>query len=90
MITFNKQPADIQDYDINWNQWLTGMSDTAVSYTIVSDPGIAILSSTLSAGVIKVWISGGVDGGSYIVTLTLTTAGGRVKQHEFAINIRNN
>lgn len=85
---FNKQPADIQDYDIDFNEWLTGFSDTGASHTVTVDTGITKVSSTLIAGVVKVWLSGGVDGNNYKVTATLTTTGGRIKQAEITIKVK--
>ena len=88
---FEKQPADVQDFDIDFNDWLTGMLDTAPGPTGVSveaDPGITLLAFVLSAGVVKVWTSGGVDGTTYKITVTVTTTGGRVKQAEIKVKVK--
>ena len=85
---FTKQPADMQDYDIDFTEWLTGFADTGASHTVVVDTGITKVSNTLIAGVVKVWLSGGSDGTSYKVTATLTTTGGRVKQAEITVKVK--
>ena len=88
---FEKQPADVQDFDIDFTEWLTGMSDTATGpsgLTVVAEAGLTILASTLSNGVVKVWTSGGTDGTTYKITATITTAGARVKQAEIKIRVK--
>lgn len=85
---FDKQPAEIQDYDIDFTEYLTAMADTGLSHTATADTGITLSTSTLTAGVVKVWLSGGTHGTNYKVTATLTTTGGRVKEHEILIRVR--
>lgn len=85
---FTKQPGDTQDYSISYVDWLAGMSDTGLSHTVTVDTGITLGSSTLSGGVVTVWLSGGTDGNTYKVTCTLTTTGGRVKQAEILVKVK--
>ncbi len=85
---FEKQPADIQDFDISFVAWLAGYADTGVSQVTTVETGITLETSMLSSGVVKVWLSGGTDGSKYQVTTTLTTAGGRVKQAEIVIKVK--
>ena len=88
--TFEKQPGDTQDYDISFVEWLSALSDTAVSHTCTADAGITLVSSSLSTGVVKVWLSGGVSGVKYKVTATITTATAtpRVKEAEIMIKVK--
>lgn len=85
---FTKQPADVQDYDISFVEYLAALSDTAASYTATVASGITMITSARIGGVIKVWLSGGLDGQAYKITVTLTTTGGRVKQAEVIIKVR--
>lgn len=85
---FTKQPADVQDYDISFVEWLAGFSDTGATVAVTAETGITLLSSTLVAGIVKVWLSGGTDLISYKITVTLTTTGGRVKQVEIVIKVK--
>lgn len=88
---FEKQPADIQDFDIDFTDWLTGMFDTASGpdgIAVVADSGITILAFVLADGVVKIWTSGGTDGVTYKITATVTTAGNRVKQAEIKIKVK--
>ena len=85
---FTKQPADVQDYDIDFSEYLAPFADTGATHTVVVDAGITVLLSTLQTGVVKVWLSGGTTGTSYKVTATLTTTGGRVKQAEILVKVK--
>lgn len=89
---FEKQPADVQDFDIDYSVWLAGMNDTAPGpggFTLAVDTGLTISASTLVAGVVKVWTSGGTSGQTYKVTCTLSTTGNRVKQSEIKIKVKD-
>ncbi len=85
-----KQPDDIEDYDVSFVDYLAARSDTGASHTVAISPsgGATILASTLTAGVVKVWVTGGVSGTEYKITVTLTTTGGRVKQAEVSIKVK--
>lgn len=86
---FTKQPTDVQDYDIDFSEYLTSMGgDTALSQVTSADPGITLVYSMLTGAVVKVFLSGGVTGTSYKVTTTLTTMGGRVKQAEIVVKVK--
>ncbi len=85
---FTKRPGDKQDYDVLFVDWLAALSDTAASVSAEADPGITLLSAAVNEGVVKVWTMGGQDGASYKITITLTTAGGRIKQTEIVIRVK--
>lgn len=89
---FTKQPADVQDYDISYADWLADLSDTAVSAAVtISGPDTsATIVSSLNApsGIVKVWVTGGTSGSQYKVTSTLTTTGGRIKQAEITVKVK--
>lgn len=88
---YTKQPADVQDYDISYVDWLAALGTTAASVVVTADAGITQpQAAAVSGGVVKVWISGGTDGQSYKVTSTLTTTGSpaRVKQAEILIKVK--
>jgi hypothetical protein len=89
---FEKQPADTQDFDIDYTDWLAGLGDTASGPTgaaITVDTGITMQASSLINGVVKVWLTGGTSGTTYKITCTLTTAGGRIKQAEIQVKVKD-
>jgi hypothetical protein len=88
---FEKQPADVQDFDIDFTEWLAGMGDTApgpTGFMVDIDSGLTLLAQTLTNGVVKVWTSGGTDGTTYKITATVTTQGNRVKQAEIKVKVK--
>jgi hypothetical protein len=88
LATFSKQPAEVQDYDIDFNTYLSSLGDTALSHTVQADTGISVLQSTLTAGVVKVWLSGGLDRQKYKITATVTTTGGRVREADIIVRVK--
>ena len=91
LTTFFKQPNDVQDYDVDFTAWLAGFSpaDTGLSKSVSVDTGITLQSSVLNSGVVKVWLSGGTTGTTYKVTVALTTTGGRTKEVEFRVSVKD-
>lgn len=83
-----KQPGETEDYDVSFVEYLAARSDTGISHTVVADDGITVEESALADGVVKVWLSGGTSGVTYKVTVTLTTSGGRIKQAEFQVKVK--
>jgi len=51
--TFQKQPADVQDYDIDFTKWLRGFADTGLSVFVAVEPGITLNSQEFANGVVK-------------------------------------
>lgn len=95
MDKFFKQPAEIDTVDVSYVDYLAARGDsgetaTATITVISGDPvgTLAIDSVMLSDGIAKVWLSGGSNGGRYKVTTTLATVGGRVKEHEFEVKVK--
>lgn len=86
---FNKQPGDTVDIDVDLSQWLPS-SDTISNAIASADTGITLganaINNTLK--VVKQWVSGGTTGNRYKVTLTITSAEGRVKEVEFYVKVK--
>ena len=93
--TFDKQPADVKDYDVNFSKWLpTG--DTISTYTgsvtcltDATDTALVINSQAATSQILKTWLSAGTSGKKYKVTVTIVTAGGRTQQDEFIIKVKD-
>lgn len=78
--TYEKQPNDDKDYDIDYLEWLPE-GDTLLSATYVvtcltdgSPYDLLVNHVDVSSSRIKVWVSGGVDGQKYKVTILAETA----------------
>lgn len=86
--TFEKQPSEIQDYDVDYSPWLKALGDAAVSHQVTVPAGITLVASTLEGSRVKVWLRDGTHGGNYKITTKVSTAAGRVKEAEIAIRVR--
>ena len=90
-----KQPVEVQDYDIDFTEWLASVVDVAPgpatnnNLTVFAPTGITLISYTLTNGIVKLWVSGGIDGVFYKLVVTLTSVGGRIKQVELQIKIKD-
>ncbi len=76
-ITFFKDPESILDYIIDWTGFLTGGDSISSSTWSVSSVDVSIDSDSFTANTTIAWISGGIDGFSYILTNHIVTTYGR-------------
>lgn len=94
-----KQPAETLDYDIDFSDFMSDGDKLAVTGNpSVPDPiNVTVAPAGLTIGptfaigqtIIKQWLSGGTNGVKYKVTVTATTEGGRVKQVEFVVTVKD-
>ena len=87
--TFQKQNFDEQDYDIDFNPYLSNVGDSIATLAVTAQDGITLGSGDKAAshnqGVVKFWISGGTSGTRYKITIQITTADTRKLEHEVII-----
>ena len=77
--TITKSQDDRRDVDVAFGEWLPE-GDTIQDATAESSSEELVVETVqLFEDTVKVWISGGAAGGSYTVTVFVTTAGGRIK-----------
>lgn len=81
---FRKGPADSKRYVVDYSDWLND-NETVLSVTVVGSVPVDnfyVASFTVDIGGLQVifYISGGVSGKSYDVTITATTSLAQVKQ----------
>lgn len=89
--TIIKQPADQLDYDIDYSRWLPDDDTiTTVSATIdIEESELEVVSTSVSESTVKVWLAGGRDGSTYKVTVVIATTGGRIKEADFKVRVRD-
>ncbi len=85
---FTKQPVEVKDYDIDYSEWLTTKDNVQSATVEVAPTGLTIEATYINDPRIKVWVAGGTDGTQYKLTVTMTSADGRVKQDEFKIRVK--
>ena len=82
-----KRPDDTLDYDVEFERWLSD-GDTITSAVATSDQASLVVESVAVFGTIaKVWLSAGTAGLSYTITVTATTAQGRIKEVTFNVRV---
>lgn len=92
-----KEPADYKDYPIDYSAWLAENSpgDTLVGATksvnCLSNPtdtAMTVPNLVVSATAVAPWVAGGTVGYTYLVTLIVTTAAGRVDTCEIKFKVK--
>lgn len=85
---FEKQPAEILDYDVDYTEWFEGRQDTPASHVVIVPSGITKVSDALTGMTVKVVLGGGLAGEKYKITVRLTTAAGLVKEADFELRVK--
>jgi len=85
LATYNKDPAEVLDYTIDWEALLDGDTITTSEWTV--DTGITKDSDSNTSTLAIIWISGGTVDKQYTLTNTIVTAGGRTRVRSIAINV---
>lgn len=97
MTTFLKDPDATLDYVVNFGKWLpsgdsisTRTVTAATGLTKVSDAIVAgtdASGSTVVAGAVQIWLSGGTLDAEYPVTCHITTSAGRITDETITLRI---
>lgn len=86
--TVTQQPTERLSYTIDYAEALTD-GDNAQSAVATVDPyGLTVDNVSVYDPRVKFWVTGGVAGVTYKVTITLDTADGRVLQDEVIFKIK--
>lgn len=86
---FSKQPVEVKDYDIDYSEWMTAGDNVESVVVVVAPTGLTVESVFVNDPRVKVWLSGGSDATQYKLTVTMTSADGRIKQDEFKIKVKD-
>lgn len=89
LTTLNKQPAELMDYDVIFDDWMTPTDSIVNAAVTISSPDLLNPTTTISDTRVKLWLSAGLDGQTYKVTTTITTNDGRIKQAEFKLKVKD-
>lgn len=85
-----KQPNDLLDYSVDFSQWFPrGDLITNVETHLNPEGDLKIISYSISSGqTVHVWCKGGETATTYKLTILAATAGGRIKEADFRLRIR--
>lgn len=97
--THVKQPNEILDYDIVFTEWLPPSDEIDQVATAAISPSPATVTPSgelaidtydidVASDTFKVWLSGGVSGKTYKVQVRIETSGGRRKEAELKIKVK--
>lgn len=95
---YTKQPTEVEDYDIDFSDWLRAGETLATSTATVvcqSTPGDSALASsgvTIASSSVRVRLTGGTAGETYKVTVSTTSGGtgaGRLDESEFIVKVKD-
>lgn len=93
---FIKQPRERKDYDVDYEPWLSQITDTldevTVSVECITDPEDSTLIAEQPIYTVnraKFWMSGGTAGNRYKMTILATTVGGRVDESELIFTVKD-
>jgi hypothetical protein len=102
--TFNKQPGDVLDYDVDMSDWfaaIPGDDIQSVEVTVRTDletvPALVVGAAPHPAVVLigaqpvrfKLWLAGGNNYVDYVVCCLVRTEQDRVKEVEFIVKVRD-
>lgn len=88
LATISKQPAERFSYTVTYEDALTIGDNIETASAVVSPDGLTVENIGVYDPRVKLWVSGGTNGTSYKVSLTVTTADGRVFQDELIFKIK--
>lgn len=82
--TYVKDPDALLDYTMDFREWL--QEDTLLTATWTVPSGLFNLGEFRSSATATIFLYGGVPGTSYLISVRVTTAGGRIEDRTFQIN----
>jgi len=89
MESFTKQPIERLDYDVDFTSWLKA-GDAILTTTVTSSPaGLTIETTDAATAIPKLWVSGGVNKKTYVVSTLVITNQGRAKEVNFKLKIKD-
>lgn len=86
--TATQQPAERLSYTIDYSDALTVGDNIQTATAQVAPVGLTITDVGVYDPRVKFWVTGGTNGATYKVTVTATTADGRVFQDEVTFKIK--
>ena len=88
-MTFTKDPDAVLDYSVDWSLWLAGDQIATSQWILAPDTDLEAAADTNTTTKATVWLSGGVNGTTYLATNRITTAGGRTDDRTISIKVQD-
>lgn len=88
--TRNKQSSDVLDFPVEFERFLSEDDTiTTIEATLDITGELNIDAVQNASPTVLVWLSGGINGKTYKVTVKVGTSAGRVKETEFRLRIKD-
>ena len=88
-MTYAKDPDAVLDYSVDWSLWLAGDQIATSQWILAPDTDLEAAADTNTTTKATVWLSGGVNGTTYLATNRITTAGGRTDDRTISIKVQD-
>lgn len=87
---FQKTPIEQIDVDVVFDKWLPSGDTITSAEAVVSPTGeLVVPTVVVTDQAVKVWLNDGLDGHNYHVDVTVSTAGGRIKEAGFKVRVKD-
>lgn len=87
--TVKQQPGEKLSYTVEYEDVLTENDEVESAVVLASPSGLIISNVSIFPNRVRFWVNGGTDGLTYKVTLSVTTADGRVFEDELTFRIKD-
>jgi hypothetical protein len=88
-MTFTKDPDAVLDYSVDWSAWLSGDQIAMSTWLLEEGAVIEQVSDTKTATKTTVWLRGGQNGTTYLVTNRIVTVGGRTDDRTISVKVED-
>lgn len=88
-MAFKKDPDATLDYQFDWTEYLTPISDSILSVVWTLSAGLTQVSQTFNATKAAIFVSGGVIDDTETIACKITTSGGRIDERTISLSIVN-
>jgi hypothetical protein len=85
---YYKDPDAYLDYAMDWSTWVSTGESLSTYVVAVNSSLLTISTHSLSGNTVTAWLSGGVVGQVYTVSVKITTNGARVDERSFRVKIK--
>ncbi len=96
LATYEKQPSEKKDYDVDYSRWLLDIEDSLDNITTTveclddpTDTSLMVDSLAITATKLKLWLVGGTSGLEYKVTIKAETVGSRLDESELIFQVED-
>jgi len=86
----HKDPDEFLDYEVDWSDRLEEGETIIASAFTVQTGSVVKTTETLATPVATVWLSGGAEGETCVITNRVTTSAGRIYDESVRLRIRSN